>query len=203
MFAFERKFLTEDDMEVGLVPERFHIILTLLLFIGGMCIAYTNLHNALSIAFWGLSGLVLARLVTLDLTNHTLPDIYIIPLAFMSFIGVFTGLIPLTWQEALIGGSIAFFGILAFSCFIETILKSAFLGGGDIKLFGATGLWLGATMLPFYMMIACFISIILSFIPNKNNHIAFGPGLCLSFWLFLHQKTWLMALINKMFAFIS
>ncbi len=203
MFAFERQFLTEEDMAEGLIHERFHIPVTLAIFFGLLSIAYPSLNGLTEYAFWGFTSLILARLVALDLTNHTLPNIYVAPLALLSFVGIAIGAVALSWQQALLGGFIGFGAILFFSFLIEFMLKSAFLGGGDIKLIGASGLWLGAALLPFYMMAACFISIALSFIPNKNGHIAFGPGLCLSLWLFLHQKTWLMALINKVFAFIS
>jgi leader peptidase (prepilin peptidase)/N-methyltransferase len=203
VFAFERQFLTEDDISEGLIPEKFHIILTGLFFLIFGALSLASIATAMECLFWGISSLVLARLIALDLTNHTLPNIYIAPLCCFALIGSLTGMLPITWQDALFGGAIAFSSVLALSFLIELLLKSAFLGGGDIKFIGASGLWLGWGLLPFYMMVACFFTIIISFLPSKNNHIAFGPGLCFSLWLFLHQKTYLMVLINKAFAFIS
>lgn len=203
MFAFEKRFLTDEDTESGLIPARFHIALTLTLLALLIAISYTSFTGLLESLIWGAASLILARLIALDLTHHTLPNIYVIPLALLGLLAAYVHLTPLHWQDALMGGAIAFVGMMVFACLIEALLRSAFLGGGDIKFIGAAGLWLGWQMLPFFLMIACFFSLIFSLLPSKNHHIAFGPGLCLSFWLFLHQKNATMALITKAFAFIS
>ena len=132
MFAFERQFLTEEDMAEGLIHERFHIPVTLAIFFGLLSIAYPSLNGLTEYAFWGFTSLILARLVALDLTNHTLPNIYVAPLALLSFVGIAIGAVALSWQQALLGGFIGFGAILFFSFLIEFMLKSAFLGGGDI-----------------------------------------------------------------------
>lgn len=190
-------------MAEGLIAGRFHLILTGLLFLIFLGVALSSIDGPIAGGFWVLASLILARLMALDLTHHTLPDIYVFPLALMGLLASLLHLTSLSLQGALLGGFIAFGVILSFSLLIEFLLKSAFLGGGDIKLITASGIFLGSHLLPFYMMFACAFTIFISFLPNKNHHIAFGPGLGLSLWLFLHQKDALMRLINNAFAFIS
>ncbi|WP_256680404.1 prepilin peptidase [Morganella morganii] len=66
--------------------------------------------------------------------------------------------------------------------------KKSGLGGGDIKLFSATGAWVGAEQLALLLMLACVSALVvygLHHLRHRYNHlppcspgiIAFGPHL--------------------------
>lgn len=75
-------------------------------------------------------ALILARLAALDLTTHTLPDIYAIPLVSMGLAHSFS-----TGQ----GANLAILPLLGALTFIPRLQ----LGGGDLKLMAAMFLFLG------------------------------------------------------------
>ena len=74
------------------------------------------------------------------------------------------------------------------------ILKKEVLGLGDIKFFGAAGLWLGFASLPAFMILSGILGVIWGGIARavfKQPVFPFGPSLIISFWIllfFLHTK---------------
>jgi leader peptidase (prepilin peptidase)/N-methyltransferase len=60
------------------------------------------------------------------------------------------------------------------------------LGLGDVKLFAVAGLWLGWGLMPFYLLLACFMGLIVGGlwrILRKEALFPFGPALILSVYL--------------------
>lgn len=103
-------------------------------------------------------GWLLLALAALDLAALWLPN----PLnAALAAAGLATGLLGLdpTLEDRLIGGA-AGFGILwLVATGYRRLRGRQGLGGGDPKLFGAIGLWLGWRALPMVMLAACLIGL--------------------------------------------
>ncbi len=103
-------------------------------------------------------GWLLLALASLDLVAFWLPDRLTILLAATGLVGAALGIDPLL-QERLIGG-LAGFGALWLVAFGYRHLRGRDgMGGGDPKLFGAIGLWLGWQMLPAVLLIASMIGL--------------------------------------------
>lgn len=103
-------------------------------------------------------GWLLLALGALDLTAFWLPNIFTGALAAM---GLATGLLgidpPLIDR---IAGGIGGYGTLwIVATLYRAIRKRVGLGGGDPKLFGAIGLWLGWQALPMVLLAACLIGL--------------------------------------------
>jgi leader peptidase (prepilin peptidase)/N-methyltransferase len=98
-------------------------------------------------------GWLLLTLAALDVTEFWLPDPLTLALALA---GVATGLLGLapTLGERLIGGAAGFAALWAIGNGYRLIRGREGLGGGDPKLLGAIGLWLGWRMLPIVLLIA-------------------------------------------------
>ncbi len=90
-------------------------------------------------------GWLLLALAALDLAAFWLPDVLTATLAVTGFVdGIF---FEPGWIDRILGGLIGF-GLLYLVAFTyRHVRKREGLGGGDPKLFGAIGLWLGASML--------------------------------------------------------
>lgn len=102
-------------------------------------------------------GWLLLTLAALDVTEYWLPDALTGTLALT---GLAAGLVaPPEWADRLIGGA-AGFGALWLIAFAYRRLRGREgLGGGDPKLLGAIGLWLGWRMLPFVLLLAGLVGL--------------------------------------------
>ena len=103
-------------------------------------------------------GWLLLALASLDLVAFWLPDRLTLLLAATGLASGALGIDP-PMSERLIGG-IAGFGTLWLVAFgYRRIRGRDGMGGGDPKLFGAIGLWLGWQMLPAVLLIASMIGL--------------------------------------------
>ncbi|MEG3085313.1 prepilin peptidase [Sphingomonas sp. PB2P12] len=103
-------------------------------------------------------GWLLLALASLDLVAFWLPDRLTLLLAATGLAGAALGIDPLL-AERLIGG-LAGFGTLWLVAFGYRRMRGRDgMGGGDPKLFGAIGLWLGWQMLPAVLLIASMIGL--------------------------------------------
>ncbi len=100
-----------------------------------------------------LFGWLLLALAALDLAELWLPDALVLPLALA---GLATGAAALEppLVERLIGGMVGYGVLRAIGAGYRHWRGREGLGGGDPKLLGAIGLWLGWRMLPWVMVIA-------------------------------------------------
>ncbi|TPG17671.1 prepilin peptidase [Sphingomonas koreensis] len=103
-----------------------------------------------------LFGWLLLALAALDVTAFWLPDRLTLVLALA---GVATGALgidpPLV--DRLIGGAAGFAVLWAIARGYQLARGREGLGGGDPKLFGAIGLWLGWRLLPAVLVLACAV----------------------------------------------
>ncbi|MES2421499.1 MAG: prepilin peptidase [Pseudomonadota bacterium] len=103
-------------------------------------------------------GWLLLALASLDLVAFWLPDRLTLLLAATGLASAALGIDP-PLLERLIGG-LAGFGTLWLVAFgYRRIRGRDGMGGGDPKLFGAIGLWLGWQMLPAVLLIASMIGL--------------------------------------------
>ncbi|MBN8807756.1 MAG: prepilin peptidase [Sphingomonas sp.] len=98
-------------------------------------------------------GWLLLTLGALDVLALWLPDALVLPLALA---GLAAGaIVPPGWSDRLIGGVAGFASLWAIAFAYRRMRGREGMGGGDPKLFGAIGLWVGWAMLPFVLLLAC------------------------------------------------
>jgi leader peptidase (prepilin peptidase)/N-methyltransferase len=105
----------------------------------------------------GLAGAVfgwlLLALAALDVTQFWLPDALTLTLALAGLATALLGIDP-PLADRLIGGAGGFAALWLIAFGYRRLRGREGLGGGDPKLFGAIGLWLGWRMLPAVLFLA-------------------------------------------------
>ncbi|WNO52932.1 prepilin peptidase [Stakelama saccharophila] len=104
-------------------------------------------------------GWLLLTLAVLDLRAFWLPDLLTGALALAGLTTGLLGLAPST-QDRLIGGIAGFAVLWAVAALYRNLRGREGLGGGDAKLMGAIGLWLGWRDLPLVLFTACMIGLV-------------------------------------------
>ncbi|MFS0771600.1 prepilin peptidase [Sphingomonas sp. 1P08PE] len=103
-------------------------------------------------------GWLLLTLGALDARAFWLPDRLVAPLAVLGLAGGAIGLAPMPAERAI--GGIAGFALLALvAAGYRRWRGREGMGGGDPKLFGAIGLWLGWRLLPAVLLCAGLIGL--------------------------------------------
>lgn len=100
-----------------------------------------------------LFGWLLLALAALDITDFWLPDRLTLTLALTGLATGLTGIAP-PLMDRLIGGVAGFAALWAIAAGYKAYRGHEGLGGGDPKLLGAIGLWLGWQMLPVVVLLA-------------------------------------------------
>ena len=101
--------------------------------------------------FGALFGWLLLVLAVLDLLYFWLPDRLTAALALVGLGSLAFG-VPPSWPDRLIGGAVAWAALALIAVTYRRIRKRDGMGGGDPKLFGAIGLWLGWQALPYVLL---------------------------------------------------
>lgn len=89
------------------------------------------------------------------------------------------------WSYWLIGGALGFLGTLGVTWLFYKIRGQIGLGGGDIKLFGILGMYLGPTGIMMNIFLSCLLGASVGIIlialgkMNKDKPLAFGPAIIL------------------------
>jgi len=147
-----------------------------------MAAAFVLIVARYDVSFEALRYLVLiCILLTLSLVDL---ELYIIPDGtIIAGIVWWLATVPLMaepWTEQLKSGLIAAFGVAAamliLSILFDKITGKESLGGGDVKLFFMTGLYLGPWVTLFNLILACVVGIIFV-IAMKQKKIPFGPAI--------------------------
>ena len=97
-------------------------------------------------------------LAALDLTEFWLPDGLTAALAMTGVATAWLGIAP-ALQDRLIGGVAGFGALWAIGAAYKAYRGHEGLGGGDPKLLGAIGLWIGWRLLPVLVVIASLIGL--------------------------------------------
>lgn len=103
-------------------------------------------------------GWLLLTLAALDLAAFWLPNLVTGALAVTGLLGAVAGLEP-PLSDRLIGGAAGFGTLWLVAEGYRRARGRVGLGGGDPKLFGGIGLWLGWHALPGVLLIACLIGL--------------------------------------------
>jgi leader peptidase (prepilin peptidase) / N-methyltransferase len=156
---------------------------------------------ALAVALWAatttdgsvfliscLLGWLLLALAAMDVQTLRLSDTLIAILA-VGGVAATAYLAPSAlWSHAL-AGALGVLVLIAVSMAYRVLRGREGLGFGDVKLFGAAGLWLGLEGLVSVMLIASFSAIAAALIfrlsgksLSAQTHIPFGPFLALGLW---------------------
>jgi leader peptidase (prepilin peptidase) / N-methyltransferase len=137
-------------------------------------------------------GWLLLALAALDLAAFWLPNALNALLAVTGLAVGAAGIgVPL--DERLIGGIAGFGALWLVAAGYQRLRGRQGLGGGDPKLFGAIGCWLGWQALPLVLLIACLIGLaaVLGMLSagrrvQGSDRLAFGVLLAAASW-----TTWL------------
>lgn len=146
----------------------------------------------------GLAGAVfgwlLLALAALDMAEFWLPDALTATLALAGLGSTLLGVAP-DMTERLIGGIAGFVVLWAIGVAYQAVRKREGLGGGDPKLLGAIGLWLGWRMLPVVVFLAALTGLAIVLFgmargkgASLGDRMPFGALLAIAAypaWLFL------------------
>ncbi len=109
-------------------------------------------------AFGALFGWLLLALAALDIAALWLPDALTGALALIGIVAGAAGVAP-SLEERLIGGVAGFAILWMIGRLYRAIRAREGLGGGDPKLLGAIGLWLGWRLLPAVVTLAALVGL--------------------------------------------
>ncbi len=134
-----------------------------------------------------------------DLKHQILPDSLNIYLGVLFFV---YAVINFNWTHWSIGLAIGFGFPLLVSWIFFKLKGQVGLGGGDIKLFGALGIYLGPIGIIHNIFLSCFLGAIIGVllismkVIKKEQHIPFGPFILVvgAFQIFL--PSWFEILIS-------
>lgn len=108
---------------------------------------------------WALLSWLLLTLAILDWRHFWLPDALTLPLAFLGFTaGLWATDVTLT--DRIIGAAIGYGALLALALGYRALRGRDGLGLGDAKLLGALGAWFGWQALPFILLIASLLGLV-------------------------------------------
>jgi leader peptidase (prepilin peptidase) / N-methyltransferase len=132
----------------------------------------------------GVFGWLLLSLAVLDVQHFWLPDRLTGALAA---IGLFIALLSAQFADYLIGGALGYLTLWLIGAVYRRVRGRDGLGGGDAKLLGGIGLWLGWQALPFVLLAASLIGLAAVFTMrlmgrnvNRATPIPFGTMLALA-----------------------
>jgi leader peptidase (prepilin peptidase)/N-methyltransferase len=139
-------------------------------------------------------GWLLLALAALDVAEYWLPDRLTFTLAAAGIVTGLSGMEP-SLIERLIGGGVGFASLWLVGFAYRHLRGREGLGGGDPKLFGAIGLWLGWRMLPPVLFLAALTGLAFALIgmvrgktARLDDRMPFGALLAIAAypaWLFL------------------
>lgn len=141
---------------------------------------FTHYGLSIDIVIMAVVTSILLSIIFIDLKYYEIPNEYNLALYLL---GIFFIVNNLThWNTLLLGGVVAFVLYL-----VLMILSRGSLGGGDVKLAGALGLYLGIygfwNFFAITFLTGAFISLVLLLLKmkKKDDKIAFGPYICIAF----------------------
>lgn len=133
-------------------------------------------------------GWLLLALALLDARHFWLPDRLTLTLA-MAGLAAGVADVPPALADRLIGGAAGFLSFAAIRRGYRLLRRRDGMGGGDVKLFGAIGLWLGWQILPLVLLAAALAGLLWSLIQLARgkaltgaSSVPFGTCLAIAAW---------------------
>lgn len=161
------------------ISPRYFLVETALglLFVSAVCVQGVTFSTLVTMAVMTICmGLSLV-----DLDSMIIPDGFLVSLLIVYGFSLVTSE---NWKEKLISGMIGMAviggGMLLLVLLMDHILKKESMGGGDIKMLGVIGLFLGAGNGLLCVIAACITGLILAGV-NRKKQIPFGPALSIGF----------------------
>ena len=134
-------------------------------------------------------GWSLLALAWIDWTTFRLPDALTLPLLC---IGVAVAWLdsPATFQSSLLGAAAGYGAFFAVRVFYQMARGREGIGRGDAKLLAAGGAWLGWQALPWVVLLAALLGLLLALFHHARGirltaetALPFGPSLAFAIWL--------------------
>ncbi|MBI1364085.1 MAG: hypothetical protein GC134_08875 [Proteobacteria bacterium] len=186
--SFEARHIAAAHPLDGRVPQRFRALCTVALFLVLLAMAAPRLPelNIVSIVYITLLAALLARTMAIDLSHFLLLDIYTFPILLLGLLSPFTFTNHGDWYDPFAGGALGLcFGFSV--SFVVAKLKgdtiTEHIGGGDIKMLAALGVWAGLGGFFPALTLAAFFGFGLAAFAQKDGNTPYGPALGLAIWL--------------------
>lgn len=133
-------------------------------------------------------GWWLLALALIDLRSWRLPDVLTLPLIALGLAAAWFGLAPeVGLLDALLGAAAGYLALAGIAWLYRRLRGREGLGLGDAKLLAAAGAWLGPAALPWVILLAAPIGLVLALARRTplrgDSAVPFGPPLALAFWL--------------------
>ena len=133
-------------------------------------------------------GWLLLPLAILDYQRLWLPNRLVLVLAVVGIIGGYFLVPELPWTDRAIGGIFGFLSLELVRYGFRKLRNVEGMGGGDPKLFGAIGIWLGWQLLPTILLLACvfgfaFVAMAHTRQDKSVLRLPFGAFLCVAAFL--------------------
>ncbi|KQN00685.1 peptidase A24 [Sphingobium sp. Leaf26] len=132
---------------------------------------------------WALLGWLLLTLALLDWRHFWLPDALTLPLAFLGFTaGMWATDVGM--PDRIIGAAAGYGALLAIALGYKVLRAREGLGMGDAKLLGALGAWFGWQTLPFLLLIASLLGLVVMLVTGgarqRTARVPLGTFLALA-----------------------
>jgi len=133
---------------------------------------------------WGLLALA-----WIDAETFLLPDILTLPLLLLGLFEAFAQA-PDQLADRAAGALAGWFGLAALAALYRRLRGRDGIGGGDAKLLGVAGAWLGWLALPWVLLVAALLGLAWAGARtargdrlDRTTALPFGPPLALAIWL--------------------
>lgn len=134
-------------------------------------------------------GWTLLALAWIDVRTWLLPDVLTLPL-LLAGLAAAAAWAPWTLADRAAAAAFGWFGLMAVAAAYRRLRGRDGLGGGDAKLLGAGGAWLGTAMLPWTLLLAALLGLAWAAAGvlrgrrlDAATAVPFGPALALAIWL--------------------
>lgn len=139
----------------------------------------------LKFGFYAILSSILIVITIIDYYHKIIPDRLNLMILIMGIIFKLTALFMLKEENILVDSVLGFLIGGGIFLFIAIVTNGA-MGGGDIKIMGALGVWFGVkgilliTLLSFITGAVVSIVLLITKIKSRKDEIPFGPFICIS-----------------------
>jgi leader peptidase (prepilin peptidase)/N-methyltransferase len=128
---------------------------------------------------------ILITISFIDLEHMIIPDGLVLAAALLGLMALIFNILPISWMES-VYGALLYGGVLAGVGYMgKRVYKMDALGGGDVKLAGVLGLYLGWEMSMISLLLAFLVAALFVVVGlsvgrlSRKQLIPFGPFLAL------------------------